>query len=129
MKISALRSRGNPDHRTVTVENPGDGDDLRIVYDEKRITPSLIRRFHTIAESEAKGQVDGVGSTYAAVELLMRIVVEWNLEDEEGRTVGLNEQELEQLGMDLIQTLVELVFQHRSSNTAGKAPSGGSGNE
>ena len=65
-----------------------EGETLNVVYNERMLTPGLIREVERLDKSE---DVDGT------VELLSRLLIEWDLQDEKGKPWPITRESLADL--------------------------------
>lgn len=83
------RGRGDkaePLRRQVAIKV--EGDTLNVTYNERLLTPGILREVDRL---ERQGDVDGT------VELLARLILEWDLQDEKGKPWPISRETLSEL--------------------------------
>ncbi len=110
MKISQATAK------PTDLDVPFDGDVvLKVKY---RPLTYTVREMESLQEDER--------NVARIIETIQRLVVEWDLEDDEGNIVGLDDESLRDIPTHIFLQIIREVSNHQSVGAEGKASAAGS---
>lgn len=95
------------------LEMPVEGETLKLVYRTGKVTP------------EALDRVEAIQSIDDIVALLLDWLAEWDLEDDEGRRLPVNEETLRALPLPFLRQVFRFILSDGRTDPLPRATSGG----
>lgn len=121
MKLSAAVSPARP----VTVHF--DGDDLHVEYRPTSYTPAEVVALQEATPTTGKrmsaaAQREALDRT---IETMLRLIVSWDLEDEDGRTIPLTREALRDVPLNVFHEVQRAIAEDQAAGEAGEPSDAG----
>lgn len=95
----------------VTIEVPVGEDKLSITYNRRALTPRLLREV-----SQAASKDDDLGSVAGGIQQLLRLLLDWDVVDEDGNKLEISEETLIDLPMAFLTDMVNAIWENINPN-------------
>jgi len=98
MKLSALLNR------RVELSIPVEGGDLKFAHNPSVYTPAFQEQIRSL-----RGEDDAETAINFYCQALPKLIIDWDLEDENGRAMPVTEATVRQIPLDVLNTMLEAI--------------------